>query len=215
MQELVTVTGMVLQAVPFGEYDRRLILLTKEKGKITVFANGARRQNSRFGAGSDMFAFGKFRLYETKTSYKLSDMEIQNFFEELRQDYEAAYYGMYFLEIAEYYGQENMEAVDLLKLLYLSLRALSKESLKNPLIRAIFELRAIAINGELPEHPPEGEWQESTRYAYSYIMQEPIEKLYTFTVSDSVLEELKQIAKFCCNRYMDKKFKTLEILNSF
>lgn len=215
MQELVTVTGMVLQAVPFGEYDRRLVLLTKEKGKITVFANGARRQNSRFGAGSDLFAFGIFRLYETRTSYKLSDMEIQNFFEELRLDYEAAYYGMYFLEIGEYYGQENMEAVDLLKLLYLSLRALSKESLKNPLIRAIFELRAIHINGELPENPPEGVWQESTRYAYSYIMQEPIEKLYTFTVSDSVLEELKQIAKFCCNRYMDKKFKTLEILNSF
>ena len=33
MQDFVIVTGMILQASPMGEYDRRVLVLTKERGK--------------------------------------------------------------------------------------------------------------------------------------------------------------------------------------
>ena len=213
MQDLCNVTGLILKTEPFGEYDRRVVILTRERGKIAAFAKGARKQGSRLLASTNPFCFGEFKLYEGRSSYSISEASIRNYFAELREDFEGACYGMYFLEVMDYYTRENNDEKEMLKLLYQSLRALCHEGLDNRLVRYIFEIKALAINGEYPGLPEDHNYQESTAYTLSYIVNTSVEKLYTFIVTDSVLAELKEIADNFRKRFVDRKFKSLEILN--
>lgn len=150
MGQNVIMTGMVLNVMPIGEYDKRITLLTRERGKITAFARGARKPNSALLAATSPFSFGEFELFEGRSSYTVVKASISNYFRELATDYLATYYGFYFMEMADYYCQENNDEIMMLKLLYQSLRALESPSLDNRLVRLIFELKAMTINGEGP-----------------------------------------------------------------
>lgn len=213
MQDRVQVTGIVLKAEPIGEYDRRVVILTKERGKISAFARGARKQTSRFLAPTSPFTFGSFELFEGKTSYNICEVCAANYFEALRQDFEGAYYGMYFLELCDYCTRENNDEKEILKLLYQSLRALSAVRLKRQLVRAVFEIKLVVLNGEFPGMPT-GNFEETTLYAVDFIVRTPVEKLYTFTVKESVLLELVKIGQKYRQDCMPGRFKTLEILQS-
>ena len=212
MQGHITVTGMVLKQSPVGEYDRHISLLTRERGKLSAFARGARKPGNKLTAATNPFAFGSFRLYEGKNSYTVGDAEIQNYFEELRTDYIGACYGMYFMEVADFYTRENNDEREMLKLLYQSLRALCVSSLPDPLVRCIFECKAIAVNGEFPGVPRDGGLEASAVYALEYIAASSVEKLYTFSVSETVLEELEAILKSYMERCLGHRFKSLEML---
>lgn len=213
----MTVTGIVLSAAPVGEYDKLVVLLTAERGKIRAFARGARRLNNPLMAAANVFAFGDFQLYEGRTSYSISQACVQNYFPELMADFEGACYGQYFLEFADYYTKENADCLDYLKLVYQSLRALSAPSLPRLLVRYIFELKAMVYSGECPQtyecfeswglHP-------STQYALSYVTAAPVTKLYTFTLSEEVLAEFGKAVSSLRQKYVDKTFKSLEILET-
>lgn len=245
MGQSTVVTGIILYATPIGEYDKRVVILTKERGKITAFAKGARRQNSSLIAAANPFAFGEFELFAGRNSYTLVKATIQHYFLELVNSFEGAYYGFYFMEFADYYSRENNDELMMLKLLYQSLKALAKDNIPNELIKCIFELKIITVNGEYPQvfqcqccekeeniiyfsaklggmicqecMRPEHmaiRISNSTLYAMQFIITSPIEKLFTFKVSDQVLSELRTIMKKYIKMYIDKVFKSLPILDS-
>jgi len=215
MQDFVMVTGIIIKAVPVGEYDRSVTILTKERGKISAFARGARRQTSRFAAAANPFSFGTFKLFAGRNSYNIMEADIGNYFEGLRTDYERTCYGIYFLEIADYYTRENNDEKEMLRLLYQSLRALESGRFESRLIRYIYEIKSIVVNGEFPGIPKEKDagLDEAARYAVSFIAESCVEKLYTFTVSEKVLGQLGEIAELSRKRAMDRQFKSLEVLD--
>lgn len=213
MREALALTGMVIKATPSGESDRRLVILTRERGKITAFARGARRPGNMLMGVSRPFAFGQFRLFEGREAYTLQSAEITNYFPELSGDMEAACYGSYFLELADYYGRENADCEEMLLLLYQSLRALTKPSLPNSLVRLVYELRVMVANGEYTERPPVAV-SDSAVYAWEYIVASPLEKLYTFVLKAEVQKELEQAVRVNQKRFLDREFHSLEILRA-
>ena len=239
----VKVTGMVLATMPIGDYDKRLVILTRDRGKITAFAKGARKQNSALLACCQPFSFGEYTLYEGRTSYNVISAEISNFFIELREDLEAVSFGLYFLELAEYITTENTDESNILKLLYQTLRALIKRTIPFELIQYIYELKILSLNGEAPQafecvqckntetyyhfRAENGgllcsncvmkyndyiKVSGSTIYTIQYIITSSIEKLYTFTVSEEVFNELSLCMKQYKKVHLDKEFKSLEML---
>ncbi len=214
MQNFTVVLGLVLKAEPIGEYDRRVVLLTREKGKITVFARGARRQNNRFLAATTPFCFGEFKLYAGQNSYSLAEANITNYFEELRTDFELAYYGMYFMELADFYARENTDERQMLKLLYQSLCALKHSDIKKEFVRVVYEIKAIMLNGEFPNIPASAEGLMGADYAVYYLWNTPPEKVYSFQVSDVALKQMQERSEQVRKRTIDRPMKSLELIES-
>ena len=244
MVNQVKLTGIVLSASPVGEYDKRLVILTGQRGKITAFVKGARRPSSRFAAGSRPFSFGEFTLYQGREAYNLVDIDIKNYFDEISTDVNALYYGFYFLELADYYSYENVNSKEMINLLYKSLQALTNKNIPDKLVRYIYELKMFYINGEYPDvfscaecgnkeelygfvvekskavckecdhlYKDVLELNTSTFYTMQYIISSSIEKLYSFTVSEVVLNELAMVMNRWRAKYIDKEFKSLEFLS--
>ena len=211
MRETTNLTGMVLKETPVGEYDRRLVILTRERGKITALARGAKRPGNVLMAVSRPFVFGQFKLFEGREAYSLQGAEISNYFAEISADMEAACYGSYFLEFADYYCRENVDGTEMLLLLYQSLRALLKPALPDSLVKLVFELRAMVANGEYTEKPPRPV-SDSATYAWEYIIASPIGSLYTFTLTEKVQQELKTCVEINKNKFIDRSFHSLEVL---
>jgi DNA repair protein RecO (recombination protein O) len=211
----VIVKGIVIKHIPVGETDLAVTLLTLERGKISAFARGAKKPNGKLTGNVEPFCFGTFKLYEGRTSYNIMETDIDNYFESFRQDLEGACYGTFFLELADYYSRENNDEKQLLALLYQSLRALENKSFDRKLVRCIYEIKALVINGEYPGVPNNRDWNESTLYALDFIVNTPVNKLYTFKVSDQVLEEMILITSIYRKSFIDKKLNSLEMLSTF
>lgn len=215
MSEPLKVKGMVLFAAPSGEYDKRTVILTRERGKITAFARGARKQKSPLLAAANPFVFGTFTVYEGRDAYTLAQAEVQNYFMELKEDYVGTCYGCYFMEVASYYTRENLDGSQMLNLLYVTLRALSNEHLEKELIRCIFEMKAMVLNGEYPyEAAQDASLQEATRYALEYVLYAPLQKLYTFTLKPEIFREFRRVQDRFNRTAFDRDFKSLEILKT-
>ncbi len=241
MADRLILTGMILRTSPAGEYDKRIVLLTREMGKVTAFARGARRAKGALQAATNLFSFGKFEAYEGRDAFTVVKADISNFFEELYTDPERMYYGCYFLELADFFTLPNADAKDQLKLLYQSVRALCSKAYDPRLVQRIYELKTLCINGVAPnvfscancgvenqlvsfsikDHgvhcvncatSRDFALGDAALYTLQYIVSSSIEKLYTFRVTDEVLALLGQVVSDYLNLYVDKELKTTAFL---
>jgi len=267
------ITGMVLSSQNIGETDRRIVLLTREKGKISAFAKGAVKPRNPLVTATRPFTYGEFFLYAGRESYTVTGADVKNHFDGLVKDLDTYYYASYLSEIADYYTRENLDASDILLLLYQSLRALEKQTIGNELVRYIYEWRMLMLNGEVPDvfrcvrcgwsagdtvssHGTDGgdsdsngkdkdNEQDTKRLAYfssrehgmvcekcataeeyrnklhhgtvytlQYIVATPLERLYTFTVKDEILAEIKQLTDDYLTKTRQYKFNSLSFIET-
>ncbi len=239
---LVTLTGIVLSCSDVGEFDRRLVILTKESGRVTAFAKGARRPNNPLVAACSPFCFGTFEAYEGRSSYHVTKANISNYFRDLVMDYDKVCLGSYFLEVADFLSVEGVDERMRLALLYQSLKALESGKFSHRLLKNIYDLKTWVIDGEYPNvfscmmcgkkeelkafsvkhhgmlcracasRGAGTDISSSTLYTLQFIVSSKIEKLYTFVLNNETEEELTRILSAYRLNYRSHKYKSEEFL---
>lgn len=143
--------GIVVNEMPIGENDKRLVIITKEKGKITAFARGARKTNSRFLAGSQLFSYGEYILVKGRSSsYNIKQIQLIESFHAIRADIDLLAYGLYILEFVSYITEENIPNKHIMRLMLKTLQVLIRKILNYDLVMRIFELKAMSYIGYTP-----------------------------------------------------------------
>lgn len=242
MGRQIKTKAIVLHEMPIGDYDKRLILLTKEEGKITAFVKGARRSNNRMLAASQIFAYGDFILAQGKNSYNVYEASLVESFHGLRLDMEDLAYGMYLLEFVDYVAKEEEENRVLMQWLLLSLKVIENKYINTKLAVRIFELKAMSIIGFTPWlndciichredityfSPEEGGVvcddrshlikdlmliHGGTLHAMRHILSQPMKGIYAFELEDQELYELEKVMTRFIWVNLGHRFKTLEFL---
>ncbi len=141
------VRGIVLEVTQLNEYDKRLVILSAELGRITVFANGARHLKSPVRAISQKFVMGTFDVAETHSAYKLVDGRIERMFSEISFDLDKFAYASYICEMSEYFTREGVKASEELNLIFFTFQAILKGDMSLNLIRAVFEIKILQHEG--------------------------------------------------------------------
>ena len=181
-------------------------------GKITAFAHGARRPGSAVMAASNPFVFGTFSLIPGRNAYTLRSAKVANYFTELAASQPGVYYGFYFLELASFFSAEEMDAHEMVNLIYVSLKAILKGNLPLEFLRKVYECRIMAENGVFAPPDQPGSMEQSAWYALQYTAACKVTELYSFRLSEKAEADYSAYIKKMLKRTVDRPMKSLALL---
>lgn len=88
MSRIKKAVGFVIRSLEYGETSKIISALTREAGKISLIAKGARRADSRFGAALELLTLSEFVYYHREGLKTLSQAAVLETFPELQGDYD-------------------------------------------------------------------------------------------------------------------------------
>jgi DNA repair protein RecO (recombination protein O) len=157
--------GVVLGTVDYGEADRVVTLFTRERGKVSAFAAGARKSKRRFAGALEPFSLLTVDLVERSgATLRLDQAQIDRPFLAIRNDLGRIARAMYAIELVRELVRDHEPHEALFELL-VGYLALMDAGSAGPTSLLAFELRVLALAGLRPRFdvcaicgkPPHGE----------------------------------------------------------
>ena len=145
-----TVDGLVIREVEAGENDKRITLLTAQRGKITVSAKGARSLKSKYMNAIGLFTYGNYEITERAGYSWLGGASIIEPFYPIRDNIDRLSLASYIVDVAGELSGAEEPAEELLRLTLNTLYAIANDLKPYPQIKAVYELRAMAMSGYMP-----------------------------------------------------------------
>ncbi len=151
MTERLKLLGVVLRTVDYGEADRVVTLLTRERGKISAFARGARASRRRFGGALEPFTLLRIEARERRGADLLSldSVAVVRGFGGIRADLARIACAGYACDLARELVRDSEPHPELLALLVDYLGRLDEGPARPTVLRA-YELGALRAGGLMP-----------------------------------------------------------------
>ena len=142
--------GLVIGEKIVGESDRLVTLLTREEGLVRAFAPQAKNLKNSKVSSTQLLSYSQFSIYKGKTKYVINDGQTLELFFDLRRDIGALSLAQYFCELSALLVPEEAEAGAFLRLVLNALHFLSKGTKPQLLLKAVVEMRMLALAGYMP-----------------------------------------------------------------
>lgn len=142
--------ALVIRATNYGESNKILTLLTKEKGKIGVMARGAKKPKSSLSSGSQLLTHGHFLYQKGKGLGTLYQADSIDVFRYIKSDITVMAHAAYMINMVDRLTEENQPSPALFNWL-LKLLELLEDQRPPRVLRLIFDLRMLGLAGIQPE----------------------------------------------------------------
>jgi DNA repair protein RecO (recombination protein O) len=146
-----TLDGLVVREMAWGENDKRIVLLTADRGRISVLAKGARSMRSKYTNTTCLFTYGNFEITERGGHAWLGGASVIESFWGIRDDIERLALASYVVDVAGELTGEEEPARDVLRLTLNTLYAIANDLKPREQIKATYEIRALAMSGYMPD----------------------------------------------------------------
>lgn len=147
---MTEIRGVVLKERAFGENDKFIDILTKERGIIELAAKGSRKINSASGSSSQLFAYSRFCISQKGERLFLSSAEPIHIFYGLRNSLSKVSLASYFADVLRFCIGEDTDIGEIMRLFLNSLYYLENEQRSEAMLKSVFELRLMSEIGFMP-----------------------------------------------------------------
>jgi DNA repair protein RecO (recombination protein O) len=146
---ILKTVGFILRAIKFRESDLILTVLSRDYGKISLIAKGARRTESKFGAALDLLTLSELVFYDAENLKLLKEASILEEYRAVKSDYERLTLALQSVHVLQSFIEEHHPDRTIFELLQNFLDELG--SLKNLGVAAVaFKLKLMRALGIAP-----------------------------------------------------------------
>lgn len=149
-QRTYRASAIILRRINIGESDRVVTLYTREKGKVSAVAKGARKHMSKLAGPTEPLTYGRYFLAAGRDLDIVTQAEVKESFPQIKKNLNRIGFASYMVELINAIVEEhdpNYEAFDTL----LSSLYLLESDIEPELVARYFELQIMSMMGYRPE----------------------------------------------------------------
>ena len=242
---IVKTKGIVINQANSKETDKILTILTPDLGKISVIVKGAKKSSSKVALSELFVFLDLVLYKNTGDIYVLNSAEIIEMFYSLRIDIEKIYYLTYICRLVSDVATENENSFELMQLLLNTIYLFSESKKDNMFIATVFQIRLLRVLGFNPiikdcamcngedvssfsirdngliclacskQDTGSISLSQSTINALKYILVADSKKVFSFSISDNVLSELRLFIKIYLHEKLEKEYDIDKYLKNY